>query len=100
MLVSLSRLKPLGFNWDEHNQYKNWHKHQVKFRECEQVFFNIPLLINFDQKHSVQEKRFRALGQTHKYRKLFISFTIRNKHIRVISARDQNKKERQVYEKK
>ncbi|MBU1071048.1 BrnT family toxin, partial [Patescibacteria group bacterium] len=45
------------------------------------------------------EKRFRSLGRTNKNRKLFISYTIRNQKIRIISARDQNKKERRIYEK-
>ena len=88
---------PVKFDWNEHNRDKNLIKHQVDNNECEQVFFNEPIIINPDDKHSKIEKRFRALGKTNKNRKLFLSFTIRNKKIRVISARDQNKKERQIY---
>ena len=32
----------VGFDWDEGNKQKNWEKHQVDFRECEEVFFNQP----------------------------------------------------------
>ena len=100
MPVNLNQLKPSSFDWDEHNQYKNWHKHQVKFRECEQVFSNAPLKIFPDPKHSQKEIRFLAYGVTNKLRQLTIIFTIRNKKIRVISARNQNKKEKRVYEEK
>jgi uncharacterized protein len=88
----------VGFDWDEGNKQKNWEKHQVDFRECEEVFFNQPLLIKEDMKHSFQEKRFYVLGQSDFGRTLFLVFTLRNNKIRVISARDQSKKERKIYE--
>jgi uncharacterized DUF497 family protein len=86
-----------GFEWDEGNRTKNWDKHQVTMSECEEAFFNLPLLLADDSDHSQQEKRFYILGQTNLQRKLFISFTIRKNMIRVISARDMSRKERQVY---
>lgn len=88
-----------GFDWDHANQNKNWIKHGVSWLECEQAFFNQPLLVHADEKHSAEEKRFFILGQTDQHRKLFIAFTIRNKLIRVISAREMSKKERVIYEK-
>ncbi len=89
-----------GFDWNKGNIEKNWAKHKVKYKECEEIFFNQPLLVSLDEKHSTKkEKRFQALGQTGKKRKLFIAFTFRNSKIRVISARDQNQKERRKYEK-
>ncbi|GAB6163538.1 BrnT family toxin [Desulfothermus naphthae] len=91
-------LECTGFEWDEGNKDKNWIKHKVSNSECEQIFFNQPLIINFDEKHSDTETRFYALGHTDLNRKLFIVFTIRNKKIRVISARDMSKKERKIYE--
>ena len=88
----------VGFDWDEGNKQKNWEKHQVDFRECEEVFFNQPLLIYEDTKHSSQEKRYYLLGRSDTDRTLFLVFTFRNNKIRVISARDQSKKERKIYE--
>jgi len=88
----------IGFDWDEGNKQKNWDKHQVDYTECEQVFFNKPLIISEDVKHSSQEQRYYALGQSDINRTLFIVFTVRNNKIRVISARDQSKKERMIYE--
>ena len=86
-----------GFDWDAGNAKKN-SKHQVEPEEAEAIFFNHPLLWNFDEKHSASENRWVALGQTAK-RKLSVVFTVRRNMIRVISARDMNKKEKAVYEK-
>ena len=87
-----------GFQWDEGNIEKNQLKHNVLNSECEQVFFNEPLIIADDLKHSQKEKRWYVLSRTDLNRKLFIVFTIRNKLIRIISARDMTKKERKIYD--
>ena len=88
----------IGFEWDVGNHAKNVQKHAVSKQECEQVFFNIPLLEYEDAEHSRVERRMYVLGKTDENRKLFIAFTVRNKLIRVISARDMSKKERKIYE--
>ena len=88
-----------GFEWDENNIDKNWHKHNVTPVESEQVFFNTPLFIAHDLKHSHSELRYYALGATDSKRYLFIAFTIRNHLIRVISSRDMSRQERKIYEK-
>ena len=88
-----------GFEWDEGNARKNWEQHQVLPDECEQVFFNFPLVFFEDNAHSVYEKRWSVLGQTAGGSQLTIIFTVRRGYIRVISARDMSKKERRVYEK-
>ena len=87
-----------GFDWNAGNKEKNSEKHQVDYRECEEVFFNKPLLISEDAKHSLQEQRYYVLGRSDADRALFLVFTVRNNRIRVISARDQSKKERRIYE--
>ncbi|HUW21215.1 MAG TPA: BrnT family toxin [Candidatus Bathyarchaeia archaeon] len=92
--------KPVKFDWNEGNKEKNWHKHRVDFRECEQVFFNQPLKIFYDKKHSQKEPRFVAFGKTDKNRKLMIVFTLRVNRIRIISARNQSRKEGKIYEQK
>jgi uncharacterized protein len=86
-----------GFQWDLGNSEKNWISHQVTRSECEQIFFNQPLIFGDDVMHSKNEPRYYALGQTDDRRLLFIVYTIRNNLIRVISARDMSKKERGVY---
>jgi hypothetical protein len=86
-----------GFQWDEGNRDKNWYLHQVSNSECEELFFNLPLIIARDTKHSQTEQRYYALGQTAANRWLFIAFTVRDDLIRVISARDMNQKESRKY---
>ncbi len=88
-----------GFQWDEHNAKKNWQKHKVTPAECEEIFFNRPLLVADDVRHSQSERHFFAIGKTDLDRKLFIVFTVRKKLIRIISARNMNKKEKRRYEK-
>ncbi len=87
-----------GFDWDKGNINKNRIKHKVTPSECEQIFFNQPLLVKGAVLHSETEQRFCALGKTDKERRLFIAFTVRKDLIRVISARDMGRKERRVYE--
>jgi hypothetical protein len=90
-----------GFEWDEGNAHKSSDKHNVSQAEAEQVFFNSPLLLLPDPRHSLEEARLYALGKTDEARLLFVSFTLRGGEtlVRVISARPMNRKERKFYEK-
>ena len=87
-----------GFQWDQGNSNKNLLKHHVEDWECEQVFFNEPLLVLDDPKHSLVEKRWAAFGRTDGGRLLVVIFTKRDKLLRVISAREMNRKEILFYE--
>jgi len=91
---------PVSFSWDKGNVDKNWKKHKVHFKEAEEVFFNRPLKIFSDKKHSGKEKRFLGLGTTNSKRRLITIFTLRKNKIRIISVRDQSKKEKRLYAKK
>jgi uncharacterized DUF497 family protein len=86
-----------GFEWDKYNSEKVKARHGVTSVECEQVFFNLPVIAGNDDKHSKTENRFYVLGQTDSGRLLFLVFTVRKDKLRVMSARDMNKKERRVY---
>jgi len=90
----------VGFQWDQGNIDKNLIKHNVENWESEQVFFNKPLLVLDDPKHSIPEKRWAAFGKTDADHFLIVIFTKRGDLIRVISARDMNKKERKFYDEK
>jgi uncharacterized DUF497 family protein len=89
----------IGFEWDDGNARKN-ERHGVSMAEAEQVFFNSPLLLLPDPKHSESEPRLHALGKTTAGRRLHITLTLRvdGTMIRVISARDMHRKERMIYE--
>jgi uncharacterized DUF497 family protein len=90
----------VGFQWDQGNIDKNLIKHDVENWKCEQVFFNRHLLVLDDPKHSISEKRWAAFGKTDADRLLIVIFTKRDNLIRVISAREMNKKERKFYDEK
>jgi len=77
---------------------QNWRKHRVTPSECEEIFFNRPLVVQDDTTHSEKESRYYCLGRTDAGRMLFVVFTIRRRTIRVISARDMNGKERKAYQ--
>ena len=89
-----------GFDWDEGNSRKSADKHDVSQAEAESIFFNDPLILAEDTKHSNKEQRFNALGKTGQNRLLHVTFTLRRNGttIRVISARDMHRKERRYYE--
>lgn len=87
-----------GFDWDEGNRDKN-KKHGVEQDEIEQLFFDPRLLVLPDVRHSAEEKRFVGYGATSAGRILTVVFTLREKRIRPISARDASRKERVRYEK-
>jgi uncharacterized protein len=97
-MASIPFLGVTGFEWDNHNAQKNRDKHAVEPGECEELFFNTPLVVSPDVGHSVAEPRYHALGATDSGRRLLVVCTVREKRLRVISARDQSRKERQVYE--
>jgi uncharacterized DUF497 family protein len=86
------------FDWDGGNAEKNWIRHRVSPSECEQVFFNRPLVVFADESHSQGEDRQFALGVTDAARLLFVVYTIRGERVRVISARDMTRRERREYE--
>lgn len=96
-MIDLSAIE--GFDWDEGNSRKSHDKHSVTQTEAEQVFTS-EVLIAADIKHSHDEPRYQALGSTIVGRLLYVTFTLRGegKKIRVISARDMNRKERTYYE--
>jgi uncharacterized DUF497 family protein len=89
-----------GFDWDDGNANKIINKHNVIPSEAEQVFFNEPLLLMDDFKHSQEEVRYHALDITDDRRLLHVTFTLRaqNTLIRIISARDMHRMERNIYE--
>jgi uncharacterized DUF497 family protein len=75
----------------------SWASHGVTPEEAEEIFFHEPLVVRTDVRQRGAEKRYYALGQTNSGRLLFVAFTIRRKLIRVISSRDMNRNETEVY---
>jgi len=88
-----------GFQWDAGNARKSVDKHRVSQAEAEQIFFNEPLLLLPDARHSQTETRFYVLGRTDDGRRLHVTFTLRDQGrlIRIISSRDMHRTERTQY---
>ena len=95
----MKNLSFAGFDWDKGNAQKNEESHNVSISECEQVFFN-PNFGGIDTKHSQDEDRYFIYGRTNAGKLLFVVYTVREEKIRVISARDMNKRERNAYNEK
>lgn len=98
MVKRLSLPDVLIFDWDPGN-LEHIKKHDVNYQECEEIFYNSPTFFD-DKLHSLAEDRYLAYGFSNKGRELTLVFTMRNDKMRVISARDQNKKERKVSRRK
>lgn len=87
------------FEWDRRKAAANVRKHGVSFDEASTVFDN-PLAAVFDDvEHSALEMRELIIGYAVTGRLLIVSFTERDGEIlRLISAREATRKEREDYE--
>ncbi len=95
--VNVEISEPVEFDWDEWNITKNLKKHRVVQDEMEQIFTDPGKRIFRDIFHSRKEDRYIIIGMTDKHRVLYGVFTLRKKRVRIISARDLNRKERNLY---
>ena len=83
------------FDWDENKNKQNITKHGIDFKDIPNVFNN-PILIKEDKREDYGEKRFIGIGKLLSI-EIVIVWTIRKNTIRIISARQANKKERNIY---
>jgi uncharacterized protein len=88
----------MEFEWDERKAVSNFSKHGVSFEEAETVFED-PLYVDFyDPDHSQDEERYLIIGISKQARLLIVSYTERRNSIRLISAREVTRVEREIYE--
>lgn len=88
----------MSFVWDTLKAVANVQRHAISFEEAQSVFRD-PLAVTFDdQGHSEQEPREIMIGHSDKGRLLFVCFTERAMDIRLISAREATRLEREKYE--
>ena len=88
-----------GFEWDRGNELKSYDKHRITKKEAEEVFDNFPLFFGKGRNEG-SEERMLAYGKSNSDKLLTLVFTIRKNKIRIISARQQSRKERKVYNEK
>jgi len=86
------------FIWDKGNIDKNWLKHRISNKEAEEAFFDSKKQEYPDPSHSKKEIRKILVGKTKGGKILFLVYTLRKNKIRIISARNINRKEIKLYE--
>jgi uncharacterized DUF497 family protein len=88
----------MQFEWNENKAERNLSKHGVSFEEAKTVFDD-PLYVDFyDPDHSEDEERYLIVGESNQGRVLIVSYTERGNSIRLISAREVTRTEREAYE--
>lgn len=88
----------MRFEWDENKANANLLKHGVSFEEAATVFGD-PLSDTFDDPdHSTDERRFLIIGVSEKGRMLIVAHTDDGDIVRIISAREPCRGEREFYE--
>jgi len=88
------------FRFASHHDEKaeiNLKKHNVSFDEAESVFYDVNSIEYFDDIHSEVEERFILVGLSNQGRVLFVSYTLRDNLIRIISARELTSREVEKY---
>lgn len=88
----------LQFEWDDFKALSNKNKHGVPFEEATTAFQDPFLMTFFDEYYSDYEDRFISIGLSEHQRLLLIIHTDRGDAIRIISAREATRKERETYE--
>jgi len=88
----------MRFEWDEEKAARNLAKHGVSFLEAATVFGD-PLSDTFDDPdHSVAERRFLIIGMSQEGRMLIVAHLDDGEIVRIISAREPTRGERELYE--
>jgi uncharacterized protein len=88
----------MEFEWDQTKATANEQKHGVDFTEAMTVFADPLSLTGYDPDHSEDEDRYLTMGVSDGGRLLIISHTDRGQVVRIISAREANRRERKDYE--
>lgn len=88
----------MEFEWNSDKNKINLKKHGVDFEEAKTVFDDIFAIIIDDLYHSNIEQREIIVGQSSRYRLLYVVFVEEKNYIRIISARKLTSAERRRYE--
>jgi uncharacterized protein len=86
----------VNYQWDRKKAKANLRKHGVDFAEAATVFTDDLALTTADD--YPDEERFVSIGRNELGRVLVVVYSWRGEHIRIISARRANSRERRKYE--
>lgn len=91
----------IQFSWDEHKAEKNLQKHGIAFEDATLILYDAYALFQQDRFEN-GEYRWQAIGLIQGQTVLLVAHTVQDHngidHIRIISARQADKKERKQYE--
>ncbi len=85
--------------WDETKAVRNLAKHGVSFEEASSIFGDPLSETSDDPGHSAEDQRFVIIGMSENGRMLMVAHTDDGEIIRIISARELTRREREAYEK-
>jgi uncharacterized DUF497 family protein len=88
----------MDFEWNPQKATRNVQKHRVSFSEAATVFEDPLSSTAPDPDHSIDEDRFLIVGASQQGRLLIVSFAERGDRLRIISARELTRIERETYE--
>jgi uncharacterized DUF497 family protein len=95
----------IRFEWDSAKAASNLHKHRISFETAIRVFAD-PFALTDQDRSEGGEQRWQTLGVVEGYHLLLVVHTIRDENedgqsievVRIISAREADRKERRRYE--
>ncbi len=88
----------MKFEWDPQKAASNFRKHKVSFLEAATVFSD-PLSVTVsDPDHSFEEHRYITIGMSDRFRLIMVSHHDRGDRVRIVTARELTRRERDVYE--
>lgn len=92
-------LQGVEFEWNENKATLNLKNHKISFTEAATVFIDSLAITILDPEHSFDEEREITVGWSNRLRLLLVAHTERGERIRIISARELTRTEREAYEK-
>lgn len=92
-------MEMIKFEWDEVKNNKNKKKHGLSFEEAKEVFYDDNAVLFDDPDHSDGEERFLIIGMVKSQKICIVSHCYRDNDniIRIISARQATKNEKNTY---
>ena len=86
------------YEWDPEKDRINVEKHGVSFTEASTAFLDPLHVTVLDERHSIEEFRFRTIGYTAANRLIIVAHADRDDRVRIITAREATRRERRQYE--
>ncbi len=84
--------------WDPVKAASNIAKHRVSFAEAAEVFDDMLSVTVLDRSQPAEEERYLTVGSSKRGRLLTIGHADSDDELRIITARESTRKERETYE--